>query len=438
MRKSRFTRLILRATGITAIVGSVGLLCPGSVAAQEACTVGEGCTSCAPTDCCEECDKIFANSANDLSCQLQRLTAECCAPACGCGVEGCTGCSEGCCDTGCCESDCGWCNLGDPWTLSDECSTINLGGWFQFGYHTENNGLFNRFPNNVNLQQGWIFAEKVADGSDGLDWGFRMDMMYGVDAMSTQAFGNNPGRWDFANGWDRGIYGWALPQLYGELASGDWSIIFGHFYTIIGYEVVTAPDNFFYSHAYTMFNSEPFTHTGALATYSASDNVTIYGGYTLGWDTGFDRFNGGSNFLGGASVGLSDTVTFTYITTLGDFGWRGEGYSHSCVLDTQLSDNLNYVMQSDLVETNAGADHQYGLNQYLLYSVNDCLGVGGRMEWWKNGSASQYAATFGVNIKPHANLIFRPEVRHDWNPAGANIIGKNNYTSFGMDAIITF
>ena len=57
-------------------------------------------------------------------------------------------------------------------------------------------------------------------------------------------------------------------KLYFEAGYGDLTVKIGHFYTIIGWEVVTAPDNFFYSHAYTMYNSEPFTHTGVLATYN--------------------------------------------------------------------------------------------------------------------------------------------------------------------------
>ena len=64
------------------------------------------------------------------------------------------------------------------------------------------------------------------------------------------------------NGFDHGIYAWALPQAYAELADCDVSVKLGHFYTPVGYEVVTSPDNFFYSHAFTMYNSEPFTHTG--------------------------------------------------------------------------------------------------------------------------------------------------------------------------------
>ena len=312
-------------------------------------------------------------------------------------------------------------------------SGINIGGWSQTGYHSRNNGLFNNHRGDLNIHQMWFYAEKVADGSNGLDWGFRGDLMYGVDAADTQAFGNNAGEWDFQNGFDHGIYGWAMPQLYGEIASGKWSVKIGHFYTIVGYEVVTAPDNFFYSHAYTMNNSEPFTHTGALVTYDAGNDVTVYGGWTAGWDTGFDQFGSGSNFIGGVSVPVGGDATFTYITTIGDFGRRGEGYSHSMVLDMKMTEKLNWVVQSDLVNTNGGADHQYGLNQYLLYSVSDCFGLGMRAEWWKNGNNSQYEITWGVNYKPYSNFIIRPEIRHDWNPGNAN-----NFTTFGTDFIFTF
>ena len=53
-----------------------------------------------------------------------------------------------------------------------------------------------------------------------------------------------------------------MPQLYADFAYNRLTVRLGHFYTIIGYEVVTAPDNFFSSHAYTMQYGEPFTHTG--------------------------------------------------------------------------------------------------------------------------------------------------------------------------------
>ncbi|MCB9941510.1 MAG: porin [Planctomycetaceae bacterium] len=314
---------------------------------------------------------------------------------------------------------------------------ISVGGWTQFGYTNRDSyaDLFNQNSDKLNLHQQWFWAERVADGSCGWDWGFRADILYGIDANNTQAFGNDPGNWDYLNGFDHGSYGWAIPQLYAELAKGDLSVKLGHFYTLIGYEVVTAPDNFFFSHAFTMNNSEPFTHTGAIATYNYTDDLTLYGGWTLGWDTGFDQFNGGSSWLGGVGYALSDDVSLTYMSTYGDFGFLGNGrndsYSHSVVVDFALTDNLNYVFQSDMIK--ADVYDTVGINQYLFYTLNDCAAVGTRVEWWKNDGVSYNAATFGLNYRPHANLVFRPEIKHEWVP-GLDL----DQTIFGIDMIVTY
>ena len=338
-----------------------------------------------------------------------------------------------------------------PWSLFNF-ENLNVGGWFQGGYHTASNDLFNSAPDDFNLHQGWLFVERVAEPTNGgLGFGFRFDGMYGIDANDTQAFGNNPGRFDLDPRFQRGGgYGWAIPQLYGEVAGDNWSVKIGHFYTLIGYEVVTAPDNFFYSHAITMYNSEPFTHTGAIGTFNVSDDTTIYAGWTAGWDTGFDQFGNGSNFLGGISTAISDATTMTYITTIGDFGARGsDAYSHSFVFDTQVSDNFNWVLQSDLLRVQETGEDNVGINQYFLYTLSDTLAFGTRVEWWKgdtvtgyaphggtlpaSGSHSYYDVTFGLNIKPSQNLIIRPEYRYDWSPA---LDYEEGY--FGIDFIALY
>ncbi len=387
------------------------------------------------------CNVVFASSTSDLATQLVGLYS----PDCG---E--SGCSEGC-DSG----NRGLCGsqIGDAWKLDKKEDGIDFGGWWQQGYTSGSTGMFNNIPHKFNTNQAWFYVEKVADGSKGLDVGFRADIMYGIDSGDTQAFGNNVGEWDFINGWDfGGTYGWAMPQLYAEVASGDLSVKIGHFYTLLGYEVVTAPDNFFYSHSLTMYNSEAFTHTGAFATYDAGNDVTIYGGWTLGWDTGFDQFDGGSNFLGGFSIPLGDKATYTYITTFGNMGVRGNGYAHSNVVDVALTDKLNWVLQSDMVQLKifGGVNNEVGINNFLLYSVNEKLGLGARVEWWKSdagfnhggqslpgsGSHSYYAATFGANIKPHPNVTIRPEWRYDWFPASLN--GGYEQGIFAVDMILTY
>ncbi len=331
------------------------------------------------------------------------------------------------------------------------------------GYHSDNTRLsfqpndllaFNDQPDRLNLHQQWLYIEKVAEaGACSADWGFRFDIMYGTDAQKTQSFGNDSPVWDASAGFDHGSYGWAMPQAYVEVASGDWNVIAGHFFTLVGYEVVTAPDNFFYSHAYTMFNSEPFTHTGVLATYSGLDSVELYGGWTAGWDTGFDQAFGGSTFLGGFSTSLTDDVALTYILTAGNFGLRtagADGYSHSVVVDATLSDSLNYVFQSDLVSYNDTASGgaggaQVGINQYLFYTMNDCWAAGARFEWWKSDgivaaddSTSVYGLTYGLNYRPHANVVLRPEVRHNWLPAETAFGAEFDQTVFGVDCILTY
>ncbi|MCA9031722.1 MAG: outer membrane beta-barrel protein [Planctomycetaceae bacterium] len=344
-------------------------------------------------------------------------------------------------------------DLGE--SLFGEESSIDVGGWMQFGYHSDNDAVFNTHPGSLDLQQFNLFIEKVADGSEGLDWGGRMDVMYGTDAPNTQAFGNNPGNWDFQNGFDHGIYGFAIPQLYGEVAYEDLSVKVGHFYTLLGYQVVPATGNFFYSIPYTFNYSEAFTHTGVLATYKVNDDITAYGGWTLGWDTGYDQLGNGNSFLGGASLALTDDVSATFITTFGDLGWIGDGYSHSLVVDYNINDDWEYVFQSDYISVNnspntkSGDYDTFGVNQYLFYNIADDVRAGFRGEWWKADGISLYEVAFGLNLSPLNNLLIRPEVRYNWAAGSTqlpDVISGLGIPSddirdnavFGVDAILTF
>jgi hypothetical protein len=398
-------------------------------------------------------------------------------PSCGteasCGCEpscGCNGCGSGCgCDCALCIDNmwpfCCCCDYGDPCTLKSHlspCCDLNYGGWIAMGYYSDNDPLsttdndllsFWDNPNDLNLDQAWFYVEDLAVGECAWDCGYRFDLLYGVDAQKMQAFGNSgfPNPQGYDNGWDHGKYGWALPQAYLQFNKGDLDIKVGHFFTPLGYEVLNTTGNFFYSHNFTMFNSEPFTHTGALGTYKASDTLTYYAGWTLGWDTGYDQFGNGSNFIGGFTSTLSENAKYTYLCTAGDLGWRGDGYSHSNVLDVTLSKKWQYVFQSDLLDTtansSAGEALSYGAVNYLFYTINDCWKWGTRAEWWKSNTAvagdtmSFYEVTTGLNYKASANLLIRPEVKFNFCPAKDTFEANNgefNETLFGVDAIYTF
>lgn len=375
------------------------------------------------------------------------------------------------CDAGCdggCDGSCGAGQVGstgrDPFSLFGRHGGISAGGWIQLGYHNRSLPMFNQHPHNYNLHQAWLYAEKEIDTRHGFDVGGRIDYLYGVDAQDTQAFGTDPDGWD--NSWDHGIYGHALPQAYLEAGYGNLSVKAGHFFTPIGYEEIAAPGRFFYSHTYTRYHSQPFTHTGALAKYALNDAVSVFGGYTLGWNSGFD--DNGDNYLGGFTTALNEFVTFTYATAIGRFNEARfndvaeRGYMHSIVLNTTLTKNLQYVFQSDFLDTDdasgAVVRETFDISQYLIYRFNDCWAGGARFEWYNQEGvfpgddvppivapnqltpeSNFYALTLGLNYKPHSNVLVRPEIRWDWDEDEvAELDGGERQTTFGVDTIFLF
>ncbi len=364
-------------------------------------------------------------------------------------------------------------------TEAIELEGIDFGGWLAAGIYDNSHGLeasgnaplgFNNLAEEYQVHQLWVYAEHAADnGGHGVDVGFRADFLWGTDGPDTVAFGD--GGWDTS--WQTSNqYGFAMPQLYAEVAVGDWTWKAGHFYTIIGYEVVQAPDNFFYSHAYTMYYNEPFTHTGFLGERSLGEFVTLYAGWTAGWDSGFGNVNDGSTFLGGVGLQLTDNTFLMWATTFGDPGDQPpvgnaivttDVYMNSIVLSSSFGNGWNYIFhhdyqyrQSDLVPgTNF---KQYGINQYLTKDITDKLAAGVRYEWFyagKNSGLSNpagaavpfgqhyQALTCGLNFRPKDHIIVKPEMRYDYTDSDQGFASfakgtKRSQFSWGIQTIMTY
>ncbi|WP_027160260.1 porin [Methylobacter luteus] len=339
---------------------------------------------------------------------------------------------------------------------------INVGGWISAGVagnpdspESRTNGpvTFNNRANEFNAHQLYGFIERAVDAeSDQWDLGFRADVVYGIDAFyTTQAnFDDN-----LITDNSSRLYKLAFPQVYATVFAPVGNGIttkIGHFYTIIGNEVVTAPDNFFFSHAYTMQYGEPFTHTGIISSYPVNKNISITGGVVSGWDSFFQE---PANFLGGATYTTDDEKTslaFSLIT--GDVNKNDEHNRtmYSVVLSHDITDSLHYKLQHDLgiEEKSLGADSGkwYGVNQYLTYDVSDKVGVGTRLEWFRdedgfrvNGNKAHFlAATVGLNYKPMSWLTLRPEVRYDHSIENSayNDGLSNDQVLISADAIVRF
>lgn len=333
-------------------------------------------------------------------------------------------------------------------------------------------------------QVNFYLQRAVATEGDAFDFGFRFDVMFGSDAFYTQAYGV-PG-FELGTGapldrgsWDLDIirnrfYNLAVPQAYLESyipIGNGLNVKVGHFYTPIGYETVPAPDNFFYTHAYTMQFGEPFTHTGILGNYTINDNWAVMGGAitgsaTGGWDGSFDQQLG--NWGGIMGTTWTSTDKGTSINVSGTYSGRSEisddAWSmYSVVAKHNFTDKLHFVLQHDHgfadginIGGTATDTEWYGVLTHLTYDVKDNVTAGIRGEWFRdqNGfrvctpartaatceAGTYYAVTAGLNWKPMGWLNVRPNVRYDW-ASGRDPFDAGNQDSqflFSTDMTINF
>jgi Putative beta-barrel porin-2, OmpL-like. bbp2 len=402
---------------------------------------------------------------------------------------------------------------------------ISWGGWMNVGVTANANSPRDKFNGPVTfgdraseLQMNQLYGyiqRSITISSTDFDLGGRVDMLYGTDAVFTQAYGvpalnprgnypENRGNYDLhLTSWSQRFYGLALPQAYLEMnlpVGNGLAIKAGHFYTPVGYEVVTAPDNFFYTHAYTMQYGEPFTHTGILGNYSFNENWsttlgTVTGSATGGWDGNFNTNLTNWDFIGGLTWNSDDS---DYSLGVNSTAGPASGSNNSLWAiysivgkANWLDDRLHYVIQHDHgyannVITPIGQKNAqwYGLNQFLTYDLKENLGIGLRGEWfrdqdgfmvtgpdrcaaalnlrvpgdassqysfacssvdmnaYRNMGASFYALTAGLLYRPLRWITIRPNARYDFATAKMYMNSRGDMLdyqfTFSTDLIVLF
>lgn len=365
--------------------------------------------------------------------------------------------------------------LDDCWAMKypgrcwqpDDPGSIMLRGWASMGYtynaeRAPNRGNgpvgYNDRADEFQLNQLYAYLHKPLDENyDGLQYGFRADMVFGTDARYMQAIGLeldqdtalgvSPPLLNYDLNSGRRFYHLAFPQFYGEVGYGCASLLVGHFYSPIGYERGPADENFFYSHSYARIYGEPLTHTGALAKAKIGDRLTFRVGLHNGWDN-FTHQNAPINdqygILAGATItNASGNVSFSFDGIVGDSTDFGSGnidpqrQMYSMVLKVRLTDDLTYVAQHDAAYQEFSGINEavqwYGLVQYLYMTLTDNLQAGIRYEVFDDDDAVRVAAldrgnvasvgaysgwfhaiTAGLNWMPCENVRIRPELRWDW------------------------
>ena len=192
-----------------------------------------------------------------------------------------------------------------------------------------------------------------------------------------------------------------------------------------------------------------------LGKFKLPYNWYVLGGFHRGFYM-FEDWNNSLNFQGGTTwTGPEGRLSLAYALDAGrnDPADQSQQYVHSLVAKLQLTKKLLYVLQNDLghasnVAALGGRSAEwYGINQYLLYTINSKWAAGARVEWFRDDdgtrvgglgslgfqgwpAAGGYAGNFsevtlGLNWKPKANISVRPEVR--WDNYGGPASGAAPY-----------
>lgn len=319
-------------------------------------------------------------------------------------------------------------------------SRLEFGGWIHGGATlnpSQSNGfngpvIFADQANRFQLNQLNLFIQRpVRTIGNTFDWGGRFDFMFGTDAIFTQAFGTptfdvNSGELLKRNNWDLDLccsssrtYGIALPQAYLETfvpVGNGLNVKLGHFYTPTGFETVPAPDNFFYTRAYTLNVGEPFTHTGMLANYNFNSNWTVLAGTLTGsanggWDGGWDKQLGNWSGIAGFTWSSNNKATSLHFSgTYGETSTRSSEIwaFYNIVFQHRITPKTLFVLHhvyghaggvllNNLKYTNVIKDAEWmSAIAHLYYDLTENVSVGFRGEWYRDEAGFRNPSPFRI------------------------------------------
>ena len=242
--------------------------------------------------------------------------------------------------------------------LSD--NGIKVYGWIGMNYSgssARRSNLpvtFNDRANYYQLNQNYLIFEKAIDTTKKeVQFGFQTDyILPGTDSRFTIARGlldqqlrSGP------NGTATG-YPIDLFQAFGtvflpNVGAGGTTVKLGKFASIIGYDVVQAAQAFSVSKSY-LFQYNPFTHTGFLATTQLSDDWSVSNGGVVGNDNFFDSSDR-ATYLGQIrwAPPKGDTTAQLSVSATNPKYDTAEAYPHfnayNFILTHQFNEKFQYV-----------------------------------------------------------------------------------------------
>jgi hypothetical protein len=365
-------------------------------------------------------------------------------------------------------------------------SRFVISGWVETGFtgnfdSPEDKQNFGRLlddrSNELVVNQTVVNFERALDPELGLDWGFRLQLLFGTDARYLHSLGM---RHHQAG---TGMYQGDIPEAFLSLhlpvaTKGGIDVQLGKFITLIGVESVDPRNNSFYSHTYIFNFGVPTSHTGALFTLHATDGVDLMAGFTRGINTSIDDNNDALGFHGGFNLEMKEgnvaLAGSTHIGPESDDNNTDLSFVNGLALTWKIHDQLTSITEINYVRDNAEGVDAYGAAQYLTYAFNETVAASIRGEVWRDdkgfyvaqyadpldavrdptldprsvaGARTTYAAlTVGLDIrvpmpKPLTELRIRPELRADrafHDKTAFNDSGDDRMFTAAIDALLTF
>jgi len=347
------------------------------------------------------------------------------------------------------------------WLLDS--NRLSLSGWTEISYNASSDRHIN-LPmgfiyraNEPAVQQNWVRLERsvVTSGTTEPTFGFRSDwILPGIDYRFTLARGVFDSQLTENNGGPN-IYGIDPIQFYAEAyfptVGRGLDLKLGRIFCQYGVESNEAVSNALASHCYT-FIYDPFTHTGLMATLKLTDAWTVQAGIIMGDDVFIDPaaepYSMGS--VKWAPPGGRDSVLFSFLLGSGRFN-QNEHFNNLNIFDLvythQFSSRLTYNLETlfgyQTNVPNLGSTDWLGVVNYLTRTFTPRLSGTTRLEFFndfqgqRTGFDGLYTAiTAGLNFKPYKSVIFRPEVRYDYNGESRPFENKHGLFTATADVIL--
>ena len=349
------------------------------------------------------------------------------------------------------------------------------------------------FPLNVNRQfdlfqhnAGYVnqidlaIERKVDLETKQIDFGGRVEANFGSDARFFHANGlldhergQNPDDVPFTLG---GEYQFDLYQAYvdvGVPVGNGLRLRFGKFAFLRPIDPNASP---FYTHSIAAAYTFPYTLTGVSAKYGLSEQLSVEAGLSRGWDQsikdnnsaidGFARVtwqpSSESQIIGSIVVGPEMPENNSDYTTLLSLSYAQFLSEKWEVHVDGVFGHQVHPMAGDLpaaeVPTGGpslgGAGNWFGVTGAVLYTINEFMSAGARLEWYRDdtgytiglaGQQNQYEATIGLTITPFANTPLgknfqvRPELRYDYSSRKIfHLFTSHDQATAAIDAFFNF